>query len=230
MKKVCLLDWDNTIRPGFTLLDWVKFLTEKNYINKGYEEGIYNVISSYKKGEFDYDYMADLVCLLYAAGLTEHSQNKIKKLAKEFFQNEKLFPFAKELFNYLKLNNIETIIVSGAPIEILDLFKQKYNFNKIYGLELELNEKKEYKGSIKLNTAMKKNKRKIILKIEKEYDILISMGDSIADIPLLEKAELPIIVNNKNLKIKNKEPLYIDKDIDGKDFIQLLYNVLRKKN
>ncbi len=49
----------------------------------------------------------------------------------------KLYGFTQEIFDVLNENRILPIIVSGAPRDILDNYRIKFNIYKIYGFVAE---------------------------------------------------------------------------------------------
>jgi HAD superfamily phosphoserine phosphatase-like hydrolase len=221
MKQIAVFDWDETLRKNFVLFDWMLFLNKKGTVKIKFLNRLINTFKMYKRNKISYKELAVMANEIYAESLKEVKKDILIKFAKLFVKNDNrnLFNFTSPLFDYLNKNNIDIYIVSGAPEEVLHAYKDFFNIENIYvyGLQFEINQYK-YTGKIKKNTALYENKKQIIDSLRKDHKILLGMGDSVSDIPLLENADIPVAVNNTDIKLK--EVLYINSDIDFNNLIK----------
>ena len=126
------------------------------------------------------------------------------------------------MLSLIKNKNIDIIVISGAPSEILSIYKERLGIDDIFALQLEILDGK-YNGNILINPGISDIKRKVINKLLKNSDqkVVISFGNSSSDLPLFESSPLNIIINNRNLKISNKA-FYIQKDNNVDNIIKLI--------
>lgn len=65
--RAALLDWDNTLRPGFTLTDWVDFLDSRKQFDHVTADEVANLMKSYFRRSASYSEVAEsaprLLCL-----------------------------------------------------------------------------------------------------------------------------------------------------------------------
>lgn len=140
----------------------------------------------------------------------------------------------KQVFSFLNKNNIEIIVVSGAPQEILEVYKNEFKIDKIYGLKLDT-KKGKYLGSLKINTGMTKSKEKIIKDICINKEVLFAFGDSISDIPAFKNAKYSFVNNNEKI-FEGDNIFYLDfrndksGDIIMEKINECLTNINKKTN
>jgi HAD superfamily phosphoserine phosphatase-like hydrolase len=219
MKKqpVAIFDWDGTLREGFSLIDWMFFLSKKNIVKLKALNDLDILFKQFERKEIIYADLADKANKIYAEALQGISKKEIQKKAKEFVKTDiKIFNFVKSFMEGVHRKNAKNIIISGAPVELLEEYAVILPIDMIYGLKLEI-KNNVYTGKIIRNTAKKEVKKEIVNELKNEYKIKIGIGDSESDIPIIENAEIPIIVENKMLKEKLKEVLFIPKSITYED-------------
>ncbi|GAB3439291.1 hypothetical protein GCM10027436_21290 [Actinophytocola sediminis] len=66
---MALVDWDNTLRPGFTILDWSRHLAAENLFDASTLRELIEVVDDYLVGAVAYQDLAARAPELYAAGL-----------------------------------------------------------------------------------------------------------------------------------------------------------------
>ncbi|MHA7966977.1 haloacid dehalogenase-like hydrolase [Paenibacillus sp. CAU 1782] len=113
-----------------------------------------------------------------------------------------LFADAALLFKRLRQMEIEVFLVSGAPAEVLRGYVEKLGIKGIYGFELEEREGR-LTGGVACNYGVDKDRALLLPPFQASACIhLHSMGDAVADIPLLENARVPVIVGENRLKLR----------------------------
>ena len=143
--RIALVDWDGTIRKGFTIKEWSSFLVDNiGDVNFDIIEKIDNLFSKYSDGDITHDQLADASAHAYAKYIKNTAIEDINDLAKEFItlDIDNLFAYSKELFSLLHELEIRPIIISGCPEVILNNYKRIFYLDKIYGLKLKLSGQK----------------------------------------------------------------------------------------
>lgn len=100
----------------------------------------------------------------------------------------------------LKRNGFTVAIISGEKSPIIDIYAKKLSINDVY------------QGTRK--------KKECLIDLANKYHLTLKnicfIGDDINDIPALESAGMPVIVNNANYKLKRIDNIFIT-DAPGGD-------------
>lgn len=200
--KIAMLDWDGTIASGFSLFRYVDFLVSKEIISKENQSEFLKWFDKYDNNEISYHDLCVEAPISYAKSLKGHNYCEIESVIEEFVTKEEqyILPHSITLFNELKALNIEPIIVSGAPYEYLYGLKEKLHIKEIYAQQAEFVDGIGT-GVVFRNPSLVSNKEKYIneIKANSDYEVVLSVGDSTADVPLFRGAMNNIIVNNEEL-------------------------------
>ncbi|MBA4418718.1 MAG: hypothetical protein C0392_12540 [Syntrophus sp. (in: bacteria)] len=202
-RRIALLDWDGTLTVAFTFLRFMDLLIEEKVLKPSTKQRIMDDIYLHHQDKLTYDEMARRTLQYYAEGLKGVRRSKMVALSEEFVSSDKsyLFPHSHHIFEKLKDLRIGSVLLSGSPQEILDVYQKMYGFHRVYGLRLGY-EAGVMLGKVELNTAILSEKEKIVEKLLTEgYRVELACGDSVADVPLLQSAQHCIIVNNDKLNM-----------------------------
>jgi phosphoserine phosphatase len=226
-ENIALIDWDGTIRRGFTIIDWLEFLAEHYKQKKNLLYEMIEKFAEYENGSLSHDELANDTAYIYSNFLKGLNSDDISILSDEFILEDKykLFSFSIGLFEILKKYNINSIVISGCPIEILNSYKKIIGFEYVHGLKIRI-EKKIYKNEIITNTGISKNKEKVIKNELLLTDKLakLSFGNSISDMPLFNNSKVSFVVNNESIII----PSYKVDIADNNQSLILFENEIRK--
>lgn len=232
--EYAVLDWDNTIRKGFTLFSWMDFLYKEKFLDTKVRSNISSVQNQYSKKQINHDEYAKKACEIYSYAMKGVSEESRSRLVKRYIQYDKrsLMPFSQALFNYMNSYNIRPIIISGAPQYILEEYKDMFGLDNIFAFS------EEYigglcTGGVAYNYGVGKRKT-----VEKLYDVfgvkpLIGFGDSYSDIPLFEMSEYAFCVvktDDGNNKPYGKDITYISNETNGNQIRILLQHILNLHN
>lgn len=228
--KIALFDWDGTIRRDFTINTWIEFLTQYRIVTEDTIKMIKDLFAVYSKRQLSHDQLSDSTANIYALSLKNYENNYIYKLADQFFIEDQklLFSFSEMVFSFLRDNDIEVIVISGAPIEVLSQYQRRFYFREIYALESQI-EYGKYTGKVKQNTGTSQAKKDIINQLlnSKKYKVVLAAGNSESDIPLFDAAPNNIIVNNSKL-MTNKKSFYLnDNNNESSKLLTFLKEELR---
>ena len=137
-------------------------------------------------------------------GLVERI-NFLKGLSVEQIQsviskNDYLQNGAFELFNFLKENNIISIIASGNIMPVLEIYKEKFGADYLIGSNPIVEDgrivsisENEYSG----DNFKKRDLEAILVKLNIAHDSVVAIGDSPADKGIFELCSKSIAINPK---------------------------------
>jgi len=210
-REICLFDWDGTLREGFTIIDWIDFLCNKNTIDHKYKTLTLDLFDSYASGILSHDNLAIETGKIYAESIHKIDVNLLADIAFQFIETDesRLFPFARPLLKSLRDKFIRIFIISGAPIEILRAYSRTMFFDKIFGLEIASTDGL-YTNNTVINPGSSSSKKKCLENYGK-LPVLAAFGNSISDTPLFDAAPKFVAVN---LRTQHSKKPYLE--IDGK--------------
>jgi phosphoserine phosphatase len=199
-RKLALLDWDNTVRPGWTIRDWTYHLEKSNLVPASARSSVDAAIERYSIGEMEYAQMADEVLQALAIGLRGQSASLVAAQAPSFVESDRkcLYPFVRPLFDALSERGISLVIISGAPEEVLSAAAVQYELDGIHGTTFDI-QNGHYLGTVKVNRSLAPQKQQTVSELVEGPPALIAIGDSDADLPLLESSQLSLVVDNPGL-------------------------------
>lgn len=208
MQKYALLDWDNTVRKGYTLYSWVDYLHKCNIIDTQLQENLVDLKYRYIKKKITHDQYAERACAEYAKAMRGKRIGVVDEIMTDYMKidQKQIFSYIYELLSRLVQENIDVIVISGAPSRILEQYKQKFCLKKIYAFKEEVKEGK-FTGKVTCNYGL--NKYKKVRELIQSYEAypFLALGDSSSDIPMLDNSKYSICVGNK---LRKKEYWNID--------------------
>jgi phosphoserine phosphatase len=198
--KIVISDWDNTMRDGFTMADWTSFLAERRAFPAQTAGEIRTAVDDYKRSAITYEELAHQVAALYAFGLAGKSKWQIEQLSDEFVADDqdRIFQFVPSFVSMLRHASLRLVVVSGCPIEPLIAYQKSNLFDEAFGLAVDTSNGR-YIESLRVNPTLGNEKAKIVKRLAAESSIVLALGDSPADLPLLDAAPSRIIVGNAGL-------------------------------
>jgi len=196
-EKVAIIDWDGTIRHGFTIVDWMEYLYKHKIVGSHHIYKLKSYFQQYSDGDLSHDELAEITGNLYAKALRGKSYEKIRMLAEKYIRidKKKLFKEMVSLLENLKSINIKIVIISGAPLEVLEQYAVILDFHKVYALKIDRDESGIYTGKVEENPGISVIKGKIIEGLRKQYIIIYGFGNSESDVPIFKSAKQPILIN-----------------------------------
>ncbi len=199
-RKLALVDWDNTVRPGWTVRDWTYHLEKASLVPTSARTSVDEAIERYSIGEIEYAQMAQEVLQALATGLKDQSASLVAAQAPSFVEHDRirLYPFVQPLFEALSERGVSLVVISGAPEEVLNAAAAQYELDGIHGTTFDIQDG-HYLGTVKVNQALEPQKRQTVSALVDGPPALIAIGDSDADLPLLESSQLSLVVDNPDL-------------------------------
>lgn len=211
--RVALLDWDDSLHRGLTLRDWAHYLGNRELLPEAIVEAIEDRYAAYDQGDLPYRRLATETPELYARGLEGVRQAELQACARSYVEQDirNLFPFARALLASLSDRKIEPFIISGSPIETLVIHQEQLPISRLWGITVAVRDGL-YTGELELNPAEQTAKDDVISTAVEGARVMLAVGDSEADIPMLEMAEARIVVDNADLFGHEAKTLHLSPD------------------
>lgn len=192
--KYALLDWDNTIRNGYTLFSLIDYFVENKIITPNIKTQVDFYFSEYRSGNMSHDCLAEKACNVFAASLCGLREETINNAIVQFVEKDKkqLFSFSSTIFSVLRQHNILPIIVSGAPTTVIKQYR-RFQIHTIYGFSMETKDG-IYTGEVLSNYGYNKKliASKIIAQMQRPPEI--AFGDSLSDYDMLTMSKKSVII------------------------------------
>jgi phosphoserine phosphatase len=197
-EAVALFDWDGTLRKGYEIVDWTCFLDESGKFDHEVAARQRELVSNYLAGKIAYSQAVFDVGMIYAEGLAGQKVEDIVVLAEQFAKNDKaIFDFTPVIFEILLKHNIKIVLISNTPQLLLDEYKKQLRLSEVYGLQVG-----EQAGSwvnrVIINPGLAHVKKRIVTDLVNKYNVIVGMGDTHEDAPLLESAQIRLFLKPEN--------------------------------
>lgn len=206
MNRYALLDWDYTLRKGYTLTAWIEYLCTRNVFSASLPAAIASMQAQYDAGMISHDEYAMAACREYAAALQGMEEEQLSALLPGFCreQGALIYSFTEPLFQLLHRESIDAILVSGAPGLILKQYQETFRIRKILAFEPEIRNG-QYTGAASANYGFhKENAVQLTAKLYGTAPFL-ALGDSSSDIPLLMAARHAVCIGRESFLPDGKE-------------------------
>ncbi len=211
--RVALLDWDGSLHRGLTLRSWTLYLSERDLLPQAIADAIEERFSAHEEGDFPYSRLTRETPELYARGLQGVSQAELRAYARSYVEQDAraLFPFSRELLESLVERGIETLVISGSPNETLAVHQEVLPLSRQWGITVGVRDGR-YTGELELNPAEQSAKERVVSTAADGASVVLAIGDSEADLPMLELAESRIVVDNDSLFSDDEATLHLSPD------------------
>lgn len=189
MIKYAVLDWDNTLRKGFTIMAWMEYLYARRIVSDEHYSDFLSQFEAYNRHMLGYCQLSDNTTAIYAKAIAGKNALDIENAGREFCTCDcDVFPFVSCLFHSFQVNGIKIIVISGTPQMLLEQYSGLLGIDEVYGLVVGV-KKGYYTGVVEKDYGAYKSE--IIKEIcaAKGGNPIFALGDSIADEPLINAAQ-----------------------------------------
>ena len=195
--RVALLDWDWTLRAGFTLSPWLHRLVRDAGERARTAERFDAALAAYLGGTLAYRDLADLAEEVYLAVIAGRPVAELDALAEEVAAADRLRPGATELLAALHAGGIRPIVISGAPAPVLRAHARRLGIDPadIHGWEVGVEDGRAAARLASGNTAQATSKAAVLARVAGEAEVILGIGDSDGDRPLLDAARIAALVD-----------------------------------
>lgn len=221
--RYAVFDWDNTVREGYTLFSWIDYLSQKGILDSRIQICIKEMEIQYISGKITHDQYANYACQEYTKAIKGKNVSLITSELIEYMliDEKKIFPFAKEVFKLLSEYHILSVVISGAPLFIIEKYQKNFGIEKIYAFSAQESDG-FYNGEIETNFGY--NKELVIEQLINKYNEkpFMGFGDSQSDIPLLKTAKYPFCIFDNEKGVRRENIVYIQNHISRKEINNII--------
>jgi len=202
-----LVDWDETIRPGFVMIDWVNYLASQGLVPSNMFTDMQEQKLTWERGRSTYPDFIKAIISIYQDVEPRIGAQDLLALASVFVNQDRLFltetSVGSTVFRLFRDLRVNMHVISGAPLIILHEYQRHHQcIKRVTGIS----------GGTMANdlSALKRN----TVNIYSDNPALFGIGDSETDIPLFESAHHPIGINFAPPELLGKDGLRVTANAD----------------
>jgi HAD superfamily phosphoserine phosphatase-like hydrolase len=201
-ERLACFDWDGTLRPGASMRKWTQYLESVHALKPGVYDDSERGYEAYLAGELTHDALVQVTVDLYAYGLEGREAALVRAHGEQFVAEDSkdVVPFAAHLLHGLRSDGVVTAIVSGSPTEILYPHAARLGIDAVFCTELEVVDG-IYTGAVVNNGGIASAKQRVADGLGDRYEIVLALGDSLSDLPLLRAARVAVVVGAPELDV-----------------------------
>jgi phosphoserine phosphatase len=124
-------------------------------------------------------------------------------------------------------NDLRIVLISNTPQVMLDEYKKHFGLTEVYGLQVE-QRAGLWANQVIMNPGLSDVKRRIVKELVNKYNIILGMGDTHEDAPLLEAAKIRLFLkpeSKPNIRIPEVPELRV---VDEHSVIETVETELAK--
>jgi HAD superfamily hydrolase (TIGR01490 family) len=196
MKKFAFFDVDYTLYDGYTAIDFQQYLLDTGFCDASFNGKQEEIFKKYKAGEITYTQGARAAIELQAETLKGKGVDEVAKQCENFIEaGHKIYPFAEELFSYLKKEGFTIVLISGSCIQIIEVIAKLLGADLCFASELNIIDN-AYSGTVKrmMNDEEKSIQLQSVLKDHSDI-FSLGFGDTTGDIFMLSEVDTAFVVN-----------------------------------
>jgi HAD superfamily phosphoserine phosphatase-like hydrolase len=214
---VALFDWDGTLHQRATIRAFAAFLVGRGLLDPALDREMDAAYSGYRSGSSTHDVLVERVVGAYAAAMAGQPVDAIEEQAEAFVAVHSLRPFAAALLERVAGMGIDPVVISGSPEVVLRHHALRLPIRQLFGVLLDEHDG-HYVGTVAQNTGLAREKAATVRAIAATHTVVLALGDSRSDLPLLHAARLPVLIGETPM---DEEPraLLVGADGSGLDAV-----------
>lgn len=180
------------------MLDWIEFLVPALPKAKAASTSMRELLEDHRSGNLNYGYLVRKAAEIYAKCVEGVAVPEVVQLALRFAERDRgnLFVFAQHLLEQARKKDYSIVIVSGAPLEVIQAYQYILPIDQVFAVVIERHGT-VFGGNIVANHGLTEKKKEVMTKlIGAGYRIALAVGNSMSDLPLLEFAECGFLIAN----------------------------------
>jgi phosphoserine phosphatase len=195
--SAAVLDLDGTLYPGAVGVDWLRGLMDAGVCEQAAARLVFEILDQHRKGVIDFPTMAARAYAAFASSLAGTKVETAEAIARSVWacKREQLFAFVPELIACLREHGLEPMLISGSPIEMVELVANELGISIARGAVFA-REAGCYTGEIELSSGTLGEKPKLLATIRPEHELPLdrcfALGNSLTDAKLFECVGLPL--------------------------------------
>jgi phosphoserine phosphatase len=192
--QLSILDLDNTLRPGWSIIDWFRAMAadgdeEANRVGIA----ITGLIGSYRSGALTHDGLAIAVATEYERWAGNHNEEYVFADALAYVRRtwrRTLYPFAADLVKLLKERGFPAVLLTGAPQPLAQAYADCLDITWAVGCG------HSSAGQLRCNGSGTSKRQFLDLMLTQRREVVVAAGDSSSDQHILDNAHVRIIVDD----------------------------------
>jgi len=199
-RKVAVFDIDGTVFRSSLLIELVEILIGDGVFSSNVRKEYSKEYERWLDRKDSYEKYINAVIRAFDKNIRGMREEDLDSAVKKVISSDKnrLYRYTRNLMGELKKKNYYLLAISHSPMYVVGRFARKLGFDKVYGLLLETDAKKNLTGE-HIYKDLISDKAKILKRaIEKENLTLknsVGVGDTESDISFLKMVEKPICFN-----------------------------------
>lgn len=206
MKPVAFFDIDGTVFRSSLLIELVEQLVKEKVFPQEAVEQYEPALTAWLSREGTYEQYIGAVVKVFMEQIQGVYYGEFADIGRRVVavQSKRVYRYTRDLIHALKKDGYYIVAISQSPKTILDEFCRQYGFDKVYGRYYEIGPQDRFTGKV-IDEHLIQNKANIAKRVFDKNSSLttersIAVGDTEADIPLLEFVSEPICFNpNRSL-------------------------------
>ncbi|MFO1540341.1 MAG: HAD family hydrolase [Chloroflexota bacterium] len=189
--RIALLDWDWTLRDGFTASPWLRALA-RDAQELAAADRFDAALAAYLAGSLAYDRLALLAEEVYVGIAAGRPVAELAERAEAVAATDRLRPGAEALLAALRSAGIRPVVISGAPVEVLRAHARRLGIDPadVTGWELARDGDRIAPRLASGNTARAEAKAVVVARVAAGAEVVLGIGDSDGDRPLVAAARI----------------------------------------
>lgn len=199
--KLAIFDVDGTLFDGNVGIEMAKLMIQRKFFNKQIIQEIFKWYGKYKNDEVDKSLAVDKAYELFSKAVAGLRSADVNILANDAWKKSKnkLFDFVKPLMINLENENFTRMLISGSPVEMIDLLGKEIGIgkNRIIAGKLEVKDGVYtgrvlyYPGSSQAKVTLLQNYI-FSRNMDVDWQNSIAMGDDERDLGILSMVGKPL--------------------------------------
>ncbi|GAB3439295.1 hypothetical protein GCM10027436_21300 [Actinophytocola sediminis] len=135
-----------------------------------------------------------------------------------------LFGFVDGLHRFLRQHDVEIVVISGAPAEVLAAYREIFGWRAAFGVVIG-ERGGAYTGKLARNPAGAGEKKRLVRQVS-AANALLAIGDSESDVPLFDAATCKIVVDSAGVIADAPNVVRVRSDMSTAEFLTSLTAVI----
>lgn len=220
MRQVAFFDIDGTVFRSSLFLELVNECVSEGLFSKDVEELYVREREAWRNREGTYEAYIKAVVSAFMEHIRGVHYGDFADVGKRVVavQGKRAYRYTRDLILDLRSKDYYIVAISQSPKTILDEFCASYGFDKVYGRVYEIGPRDCFTGVVVEEDFIEDKARvveRVIAKEKLSRENSIGVGDTEADVSLLESVEMPICFN-PNMKLyayarEKKWPIIVER-------------------
>lgn len=198
--KVVAFDIDGTLFRWSFLIEIVERLVKLGKISGNAYASAHALKREWRARQVPFSlYVGAIVDILESKAMIAVSRRDMTTVAREVIdeRGQNIYVFTRELLKVVGDYGYKTVAISGSVKEVVNLFAALWGIHDVLATELEYNERGLYTGTVS-STPVHAKDRALTTYLQNSVvptELLIAVGDTSSDLPMLRMAKYPIAFN-----------------------------------